>query len=205
MLVSPLRCFKVSKFHATASLVLRVLRVLKVLRVSVAKLPLNCRGCNSYLPFGSNDYYLSRLTPQTIATYLTFGSNDCYKVSKFHASEMLVSPLRCFKVSSLTTPPHSKPRFYLFAKKNGYRKVNQDLSVCFQIGVPIANQDLSVCYGEKRRYELLSMIEQSDIIRATSLPNAQVLCLRYNLLEQGGWIDCFCYQSMQVFNLDTFL
>ena len=30
-----------------------------------------------------------------------------YKVSKFHASEMLVSPLRCFKVSSLTTPPLS--------------------------------------------------------------------------------------------------
>ena len=40
---------------------------------------------NSYLPFGSNDYYLSR-----------FRSNDCYKVSKFHASKMLV--LRVFKV-----------------------------------------------------------------------------------------------------------
>ena len=38
---------------------------------------------------------------------------------------------------------------------------------------PRANQDLSVCYGEKRRYELLSMIEQSDIIRAISLPNAR--------------------------------
>ena len=37
--------------------------------------------------------------------------NDCYKVSKFHASEMLVSLLRCFKFSSLTTPPHSKPGF----------------------------------------------------------------------------------------------
>ena len=32
---------------------------------------------------------------------------------------------------------------------------------------------MSVCYREKRRYELLSMIEQSDIIRATSLPNAR--------------------------------
>ena len=40
---------------------------------------------------------------------------------------------------------------------SGYPKVNQDF-ICLLLG--------------KRRYELLSMIEQSDIIRAISLPNA---------------------------------
>ena len=54
----------------------------------------------------------------------------------------------------------------------GYPKVNQD-NVCLLLG--------------KRRYELLSMIEQSDIIRATSSPNANsklekpVLYLCYTL------------------------
>ena len=42
----------------------------------------------------------------------------------------------------------------------------------FKSGSPEQTKTMSVCYGEKRRYELLSMIEQSDIIRATSLPNA---------------------------------
>ena len=42
----------------------------------------------------------------------------------------------------------------------------------FKSGPPEQTKTSSVCYGEERRYELLSMIEQSDIIRATSLPNA---------------------------------
>ena len=46
-------------------------------------------------------------------------------------------------------------------------------------GAPIVNQDLSVCYGEKRRYELPSTIEQSDIVHATSLPNAPL---------RGNWL-----------------
>ena len=54
--------------------------------------------------------------------------------------------------------------------------IKYELIVCLRKknGAPGANQD-SVCllWGEReRRYELLSMIEQSDIIRATSLPNA---------------------------------
>ena len=53
--------------------------------------------------------------------------------------------------------PKSKPRLRLFA---------------FKSVSPEQTKILSVCYGEKRRYELLSMIEQSDIIRAISLPNA---------------------------------
>ena len=56
-------------------------------------------------PQGRGDVNSYLACAQTIATYLPFGSNDCYKVSKFHASKMLVSSLRCFKVSSLTTPP----------------------------------------------------------------------------------------------------
>ena len=46
----------------------------------------------------------------------------------------------------------------------GPQKVNQDF-ICLLLG--------------KRRYELLSMIEQSDIIRAISLPNATL---------RGNWL-----------------
>ena len=52
---------------------------------------------------------------------------------------------------SITNPEHP------FPLPSGYPKVNQDF-VCLLLG--------------ERRYELLSMIEQSDIVHATSLPNA---------------------------------
>ena len=73
---------------------------------------------------------------------------------------------------------------FVCLQKNGASKVNQDLSVCFgekesggtscplPSGSPKVNQDFICLLLGERRYELLSMIEQSDIIRATSLPNA---------------------------------
>ena len=75
----------------------------------------------------------------------------------------------------------AKPYFQMRAR--AYRLV---------CGAPIANQDF-VCllWGEgERRYELLSMIEQSDIIRATSLPNATSsvnATLLSNASERIGW------------------
>ena len=78
----------------------------------------------------------------------------CFRVSKFH----------CFAVSRFHNSSHithnSSPKLgEVPAGRRGLStpKVNQD-SVCLLLG--------------ERRYELLSMIEQSDFIRATSLPNA---------------------------------
>ena len=85
-----------------------------------------------------------------------------FNVSKF--LRFAVSEFQSFTASLfqsfIAAPlfPKSKPRLRLFA---------------FKSGSPEQTKILSVCYGEKRRYELLSMIEQSDIIRAISLPNAE--------------------------------
>ena len=44
------------------------------------------------------------------------------------------------------------------------------LSTVIKSGPPEQTKTSSVCYGEKRRYELPSTIEQSDIVHAISLP-----------------------------------
>ena len=120
----------------------------------------------------------------------------CFRVSKFHCyavsgfqsftasllQSFKVSPLRCFKVSKFHCfavsmfQSFTASLFQCFITHNsspiGYPKVNPERPSTLPIGSPKVNQD-SVCLllGE-RRYELLSMIEQSDFIRATSLPNA---------------------------------
>ena len=71
MLVSPLRCFKVSSL-TTPPLIWGGARRAEGMSILISPLG---RTIITYLAFA-----------RTIATYLPFGSNDCYKVSKFHAS-----------------------------------------------------------------------------------------------------------------------
>ena len=73
------------------------------------------------------------------------------------AKVRVASTMTQSSVCAISLPNATKPRLRLFA---------------FKSGSPEQTKILPVCYGGKRRYELLSMIEQSDIIRATSLPNA---------------------------------
>ena len=86
----------------------------------------------------------------------------CFAVSRFHNSSHITH-----NFSHVTHNPKSKPRLCLFA---------------FIPGSPEQTKTTSVCYGEKRRYELLSMIEQSDIIRAISLPNAPLPNAKYRII-----------------------
>ena len=75
--------------------------------------------------------------------------------------------------------PKSKPRLCLFAfGRAEVRVAFNDRAERYRSCNLVTERDkprfICLLWGKgKRRYELLSMIEQSDIIRATSLPNAR--------------------------------
>ena len=101
--------------------------------------------------------------------------------------------------------PQSKPRLRLFAM--GRRKAEVRVA---QSGYPKTNQDFICLLLGKRRYELLSMIEQSDIIRAISLPNATLsvnTTLLPNATLPNAWSSVKCSRIFTLvtspFNLET--
>ena len=85
-----------------------------------------------------NTKFLSRIRSNDcckVSKFQSFTHQRClfhrFAVSRFHHSQLLpLSQGRCPQGGGVCHP-QSKPRLCLFAKKNGYPKVNQDLSVCF--------------------------------------------------------------------------
>ena len=98
---------------------------------------------------------------ESVRILISLRSNDCYKVSKFHASEMLVSPLRCFKVSSLTTPPLSKLRLSMSVCEKK-RVPKNKLRLClFAFG----RAEVRVAFNDRaERYHSRNLVTERDVI-----------------------------------------
>ena len=110
----------------------------------------------------------------------------CFNVSKFHRfavsgfqsftaslfQSFKVSPLRCFRVSKFHCFAVSRFHNSSHITHNSSPKLGEVPAGRRGLSTPKVNQDSVCLLWGKRRYELLSMIEQSDFIRATSLPNA---------------------------------